>query len=132
MSILWVALFSVMAIALLAYGQYRLRQQLQMELAEQKQQLLATQEELRALSNASIGMGNKLFNQDKRWFDLQNRIEEMAKNDPARVSYSEASRLVELGAGIEDLMNSCGISRPEAELVTALSRKQQERIPVIN
>ena len=41
----------------------------------------------------------------------------MRQNDPLRISYDEASRLVELGADIDDLMNTCGISRPEAELV---------------
>ena len=51
-------------------------------------------------------------------------LDEMRQNDPLRISYDEASRLVDLGADIDDLMNTCGISRPEAELVSALRKRQ--------
>ena len=51
-------------------------------------------------------------------------MDEMRQNDPLRISYDEAARLVDLGADIDDLMNTCGISRPEAELVSALKRRQ--------
>ncbi|MEC8823709.1 MAG: DUF2802 domain-containing protein, partial [Pseudomonadota bacterium] len=56
--------------------------------------------------------------------ELKNTLEEMRQNDPLRISYDEAARLVDLGADIDDLMNTCGISRPEAELVSALKRRQ--------
>ena len=62
---------------------------------------------------------------------LEAKIEEMQKNDPNKVSYDEAAKLVELGAGIEDLMNSCGISRPEAELVSALTESKHMDIPTL-
>nr|WP_018402933.1 DUF2802 domain-containing protein [Marinobacter gelidimuriae] len=68
---------------------------------------------------------------DQRWVacerqlhELRTTIEEMRQNDPLRVSYDEAARLVDLGAYIDDLMNTCGISRPEAELVSALKKRQ--------
>jgi len=55
---------------------------------------------------------------------LRGMLDEMRQNDPLRISYDEASRLVDLGADIDDLMNTCGISRPEAELVSALRKRQ--------
>ena len=89
--------------------------------------------EVQGACSGSIGVGRKAMQLEKQVLLLKERIEEMANNDPAKVSYSEASRLVELGAGIEDLMNTCGISRPEAELVSALtaSKKSNESIPVL-
>lgn len=87
--------------------------------------------EIQAISHGSMGVGRKVIALEKRVEQLEALIEEMHKNDPSKVSYSEASRLVELGAGIEDLMNSCGISRPEAELVSALTESKQDCIPTL-
>lgn len=88
-------------------------------------------EEVQAMSKSSIGVGRKVLALEQYVSLLESKIEEMQKNDPAKVSYSEASRLVELGAGIEDLMNTCGISRPEAELVRALTENKQIDIPTL-
>ncbi|WP_156506198.1 DUF2802 domain-containing protein, partial [Oleiphilus sp. HI0117] len=83
------------------------------------------------ISHGSMGVGRKVIALEKRVEELEAIIDEMQKNDPTKVSYSEASRLVELGAGIDDLMNSCGISRPEAELVSALTESKQDTIPTL-
>jgi len=80
--------------------------------------------EIHALSGGSMGMGRRLIEAEKRLQQMQTTLEEMRQNDPLRISYDEASRLVELGADVEDLMNSCGISRPEAELVSALRKRK--------
>lgn len=83
------------------------------------------EQELKAVGSGSMGVGRKLIQLEKQIAAVKHNQDEMVKNDPNRVSYTEATRLVELGADVEDLMNSCGISRPEAELVTALSQKNQ-------
>ncbi|KZY29968.1 MULTISPECIES: DUF2802 domain-containing protein [unclassified Oleiphilus] len=87
--------------------------------------------EVQGISHGSMGVGRKVIALEKRVEELEAIIDEMQKNDPTKVSYSEASRLVELGAGIDDLMNSCGISRPEAELVSALTESKQDTIPTL-
>ncbi len=81
--------------------------------------------ELHATSSGSMGVGNRLVACERELHELRVRFDEMRQNDPLRVSYDEASRLVDLGADIDDLMNTCGISRPEAELVSALRRRQK-------
>lgn len=88
-------------------------------------------EEVQGMSKSAIGVGRKVLELEKHISVLEAKIEEMQKNDPAKVSYSEAARLVELGAGIEDLMNTCGISRPEAELVRALTENKHIDIPTL-
>lgn len=80
--------------------------------------------ELHATTSGSLGVGQRLVACERQIHELKTTLEEMRQNDPLRISYDEASRLVDLGADIEDLMNTCGISRPEAELVSALKKRQ--------
>ena len=80
--------------------------------------------ELHATASGSMGVGQRLVTCERQLHELRSTIDEMRQNDPLRISYDEASRLVDLGADIDDLMNTCGISRPEAELVSALKRRQ--------
>ena len=87
--------------------------------------------EVQGISHGSMGMGRKVLSMERKIEELESTIEEIQKNDPNKVSYSEAARLVELGAGVEDLMNSCGISRPEAELVSALTASKNTDIPTL-
>ncbi|SFR49828.1 Protein of unknown function [Marinobacter daqiaonensis] len=82
--------------------------------------------ELNATSSGSLGVGNRLIACERQVHELRRMFDEMRQNDPLRVSYDEASRLVDLGADVDDLMNTCGISRPEAELVSALRLRQQK------
>lgn len=87
--------------------------------------------ELQGLTHASMGVGRKVQILEKDHERLNGKVTEIQKNDPATVSYSEAARLVGMGANVEELMNACGISRPEAELVLALTKKQEQDVPVL-
>lgn len=80
--------------------------------------------ELHATTSGSVGVGQRLVACERQLHELRNSLDEMRQNDPLRISYDEAARLVDLGADIDDLMNTCGISRPEAELVSALKKRQ--------
>lgn len=80
--------------------------------------------ELHATTSGSVGVGQRLVACERQLHELRTTLDEMRQNDPLRISYDEASRLVDLGADIDDLMNTCGISRPEAELVSALKKRQ--------
>lgn len=80
--------------------------------------------ELHATTSGSMGVGQRLITCERQLHELRGTLDEMRQNDPLRISYDEASRLVDLGADIDDLMNTCGISRPEAELVSALRKRQ--------
>ncbi|HKK55472.1 DUF2802 domain-containing protein [Marinobacter sp.] len=80
--------------------------------------------EIHATASGSMGVGQRIVSCERQLHELRGTVDEMRQNDPLRISYDEASRLVDLGADIEDLMNTCGISRPEAELVSALRKRQ--------
>jgi hypothetical protein len=53
--------------------------------------------------------------------------QELELRDPGNVTYSHASRLVEMGAGSEDLVANCGLSEAEARLI-AMMGKQTDRV----
>lgn len=101
-------------------------------LGRQNKQLKATLKErcdafgreLHATASGSMGVGQRLVVCERQLHELRATMDEMRQNDPLRISYDEASRLVDLGADIDDLMNTCGISRPEAELVSALKKRK--------
>ncbi len=80
--------------------------------------------ELHATASGSMGVGQRLVTCERQLHEIRSTLDEMRQNDPLRISYDEASRLVDLGADIDDLMNTCGISRPEAELVSALRKRE--------
>lgn len=79
--------------------------------------------ELNAVSHTALGMGRRLQALGEKNELFAKEIEEIQKNDPVKVSYSEAARLVKMGASVDELMSACGISRPEAELVSALTNQ---------
>jgi hypothetical protein len=90
-------------------------------------------QELIGMTHAANGVGRKVQRLEFQSNKLTSTLDDLKKNAPSQVSYTEATRLVNLGASLEDLMNTCGISRPEAELVLAMTKKaqKQEDVPVL-
>ena len=56
-----------------------------------------------APASGSAGVGNRVIACERQLHELRSLFDEMRQNDPLRVSYDEASRLVDLGADIDDL-----------------------------
>lgn len=98
------------------------RMKVQQQAADARIALL--ENELRALTHASVGVGRKLIGVDLRLQENEKRTQELALSDPVKVSYNEAGRLLELGADVDDLVANCGLSRPEAELIAALHQQR--------
>ena len=76
--------------------------------------------ELATFQQGSIRMGEEitaLRQQVKRLEDKQLKLEQ---HDPRSLPYNQAARLVGMGASIEDLTQSCGLSKAEAELFVKL------------
>jgi hypothetical protein len=112
-----------LAVLLLVQGVLSRRRMSSLE-ARMKDRYDTMGRELHAATSGSLGVGQRVVQAEREIHELRGLLDEMRQNDPLRISYDEASRLVELGADVEDLMNTCGISRPEAELVSALKKKQ--------
>lgn len=110
----------VAALVALYLTNRRMARQLQALDERQSRGLQQLKSDVNTFQQSSIRMGEDLValrEQFKRMEDKQLRIEQ---HDPQSLPYNQAARLVSLGASVEDLTQSCGLSKAEAELVAKL------------
>lgn len=81
------------------------------------------QEDNRALSKSAIGMGQKVLETERRLNDVLKKQFAILNSQPDHASYDQASRLIKMGASENDLVNSCGFSHAEAELLLSLNKQ---------
>lgn len=80
------------------------------------------EQELAALCNASVGAGEhvlRLEQQMQRIIERQNGLEMRSVGDRP---YNQASQLVNRGANIDELVDTCGLTHGEAELLVMMQR----------
>ncbi|MFY9179139.1 MAG: DUF2802 domain-containing protein [Venatoribacter sp.] len=83
--------------------------------------LQGVQQAQTVLTKSSVGMGRHI----KQMESLVQDVGAQNSNSMASIDetiYQQASRLVALGATANDLVESCGISRTEAELMVSLRK----------
>lgn len=100
-----------LSIAELAYDSRNLRERLQQ-----------IEQEIGALCSASMGAGEhvvRLEQQVQRIVERQNQLD-MRVN--VERPYSRATQLVTHGADIDELVETCGLTRGEAELLVMMQR----------
>ncbi|QJD58724.1 DUF2802 domain-containing protein [Pseudomonas sp. gcc21] len=117
----------IAALAALTLAYRRLARRLDEQDAAQRQRIEQLLKDISGYQQGTIGMGEELFalrDQLKRIEDKQQRFEQQ---DPQTMPYNQAARLVGMGASIEDVTQSCGLSKAEAELVARLHAARQER-----
>ena len=108
------------ALAVLFMQVRRLPVEQQQQEARLQARLEQLSRELATFQQGSIRMGEEitaLRQQVKRLEDKQFKLEQ---HDPQSLPYNQAARLVGMGASIEDLTQSCGLSKAEAELFVKL------------
>ena len=83
--------------------------------------------DLRALTTAALGVGERVLkverkqkNENVNNMNTNNKVSKFAHNNES--SYEHAIHLVQKGADVNDLVNSCGLSQGEADLVNLLHR----------
>lgn len=81
------------------------------------------QEDNRALSKSAIGMGQKVLETERRLNEVLKKQFAILNSQPEHASYDQASRLIQMGASENDLVNSCGFSHAEAELLLSLNKQ---------
>ncbi|WP_083265561.1 MULTISPECIES: DUF2802 domain-containing protein [Pseudomonadaceae] len=123
------------ACAALAFACVRLRRQ-QLELAEEQakreaardQRLKELARRLDAYLSGSIRMGEELHELRRVVAPLPDKVSQIEQRDPSSISFTQAARLAGMGASVDDLTHSCGLSKAEAELVSKLqlARKQAQ------
>lgn len=76
-----------------------------------------------------VKMGDELQALQQLAGPLPERLSKLEQSDPTMISYLQASRLVTLGASVEDLTQSCGLTKGEAELVSKLHQARGAQPP---
>ncbi|MCQ4325420.1 DUF2802 domain-containing protein [Stutzerimonas stutzeri] len=103
-------------------------------LAEQQSQRDAVRDKrLKELSNrldtyleGSVRMGDELRELGRLVAPLPDKLSLLEQRDPNNFSFSQAAKLVGLGASVDDLTQSCGLSQSEAELMSKLHQARKK------
>ena len=89
---------------------------------KQQQALAAVKNDLRALTTAAVSVGERLLEVERRQRRLAERQEQVDIYESANQPYDHAIRMVEKGASVEQLVEVCGLSTNEAELLHMMHR----------
>lgn len=91
--------------------------QLKQFAALQQTQLKDLSHELQAMTSAAYGVGKRINQLSAQIRELDDRQEEFDLKEQGAQSMQQAIALVHKGASIEELMETCEMSRGEAELL---------------
>lgn len=86
------------------------------------QKLKELQRRLDAYLTGSIRMGEELQELRRKLGAVPERLQQLEQRDPMSLSFTHAAKLAGMGASVDDLTQSCGLSRAEAELVSKLQK----------
>ncbi|UTW07333.1 DUF2802 domain-containing protein [Pseudomonas benzenivorans] len=109
-------------------AQQRHAAQLQVERdAARDQRLKELSKRLDAYLAGSVRMGEELHELRRIVAPLPDKLNQIEQRDPSSLSFTQAARLVGLGASVDDLTQSCGLTKAEAELVSKLHRAKSPK-----
>ena len=74
--------------------------------------------------NGTVHMGEALHELSLVVAPLPDKIQQLEQRDPSNVTFSQAAKLVGMGASVAELTESCGLTQAEAELMSKLHRSE--------
>ena len=72
--------------------------------------------------NGNVRMGEDLHELRAIVAPLPDKLVQLEQRDPTSLSFAQAARLVGMGASVDELTQSCGLTQAEAELMRKLHR----------
>ncbi|MGH8345896.1 MAG: DUF2802 domain-containing protein [Pseudomonas sp.] len=72
--------------------------------------------------NGNVRMGEDLHELSAIVAPLPDKLARLEQRDPSSLSFAQAARLVGMGASVNELTQSCGLTQAEAELMSKLHR----------
>jgi hypothetical protein len=123
-------LLSVLAVSLCLHvlQAYRIRRT-QRQLASVDSQLQGLGNDLRAMFSASTGVDKRLARMEKKVKIQTERQDKLELHEPNLQAYGQAAKMVRKGADADELVDTCGLSRGEAELIMFLNAEQSAHQP---
>lgn len=121
--------------------QLRIRASLQKQMDQQRAQARHADKEVQKLDkqllevrSVVVGLGQKVTEQQDIIQHLNERIRELEHADTDGRLYSRATKMVQLGADINELIEECELPKAEAELMLSLQKKLagKEKIPPLS
>ena len=124
-------MLSIVFVLVMSLHSFKRQRKLQQEQSLSMQML---QRDLRALANAAVGVGGRVLEIERQQrkrpavVKVQEHVQPQATSAPVEFynpnnqPYEQAIRMAQTGATVEDIVNVCGLSRSEAELVTMMHR----------
>ncbi|ANC04287.1 MULTISPECIES: DUF2802 domain-containing protein [Pseudomonas] len=73
--------------------------------------------------NVTVRMGEAIHELRAAVAPLPDRLLQLEQRDPNNVTFSQAAKLVGMGASVSELTESCGLTQAEAELMSKLHRR---------
>jgi len=101
---------------------YSQNARLRARLIEQASVLQAMQADVSAICTGAVGLGEHVAYLEQHTAQLDRRQEKIELQGPGGQTYRVARNLLRKGAGVEEVMADCGMSRGEAELVALAQR----------
>lgn len=84
--------------------------------------------DLYAFFSGSVGVSKRLGRLEKKAKIQNERQDNLELKETNMQVYDQATRLVQKGAGLNELVNTCGLSRGEAELIVFLNGDHSEEL----
>ena len=72
--------------------------------------------------NGNVRMGEALHELRSVVGPLPDKIVALEQRDPSSLSFAQAAKLVGMGASVDELTQSCGLTQAEAELMSKLHK----------
>ncbi|MBH3412128.1 MULTISPECIES: DUF2802 domain-containing protein [Pseudomonas] len=72
--------------------------------------------------NGTVRMGEALHELRATVAPLPERLQQLEQRDPNSVTFTQAAKLVGMGASVAELTETCGLTQAEAELMSKLHR----------
>ena len=99
-----------------------LKEQLASLQKRSSERIAKLENELSALLDGSFGMGNQLNELQRDMKDTREKQQQLEQRDLGALPYNQAVRMVASGATADQLVNQCGLSRSEADLIMLLHK----------
>ncbi len=105
--------------------QRRLVQRLAQQEAQVGERLELLARRLNLYQSGTIQMGEQIVALKETLDPLPERLAQLEQRDPGSLSFSQAARLAGMGASVEDLTRTCGLSQGEAQLMNRLHQSRR-------
>ncbi|MDZ3993152.1 DUF2802 domain-containing protein [Pseudomonas sp. Teo4] len=74
--------------------------------------------------NVTVRMGEAIHELRAAVASMPDRLERLEQRDPSNVTFTQAAKLVGMGASVAELTETCGLTQAEAELMSKLHRAE--------